>query len=317
MSQERKKKRQQEQLVESLQFENPDALTKLLQDNHEQQLRDYIISQFGIPVIEQPKEMTYSSTIASLNQFLMDRFHQQGPLVLYDPRVLIAPMELPEEKPMTEEEWLVSRDPMAMLGLVTMPLTIQGRRIKTDSGEWQRISDRKLRLFACACCRMYKPTFDEVQEVTGETYGLSDLEWAKVWIEFTGDHKPGERADLFRCIVGNPWRKPYTPLCIWLWNDGAVSKLAQGIYDDRAFDRMPILADALEEAGCTDTDILNHLRGGDMHKECPQCVDYSPCPETNAIECGRCDGTFVVPDEDTQPIHARGCWVLDLILGKE
>src|SRR5439155_24569283 len=62
-------------------------------------------------------------------------------------------------------------------------------------------------------------------------------------------------------------------------NDGTVVKLAQGIYDDRAFARLPILADALEEAGCMDTEILDHCR--------------------RARE------------------HVRGCWVLDLLLGKE
>jgi hypothetical protein len=55
--------------------------------------------------------------------------------------------------------------------------------------------------------------------------------------------------------------------------------LAQAIYDDRAFDRLPILADALEEAGCDTADILAHCRG--------------PGP------------------------HVRGCWVVDLILGKQ
>jgi hypothetical protein len=66
---------------------------------------------------------------------------------------------------------------------------------------------------------------------------------------------------------------------IWLaWNDGIVPKLAQAIYDDRVFDRLPILADALEEAGCTNADILNHCRQ---------------------------------PGE-----HVRGCWVVDLLLGK-
>ncbi len=58
-----------------------------------------------------------------------------------------------------------------------------------------------------------------------------------------------------------------------------VAALAQTIYADRAFDRLPILADALEEAGCDNADILTHCRG---------------------------DGP-----------HVRGCWVVDLILGKE
>jgi hypothetical protein len=55
-----------------------------------------------------------------------------------------------------------------------------------------------------------------------------------------------------------------------------VTNLAQAIYDDRAFDRMPILADALEDAGCTNQDILNHCR--------------------------------------KPGVHVRGCWAVDLIL---
>jgi hypothetical protein len=85
-------------------------------------------------------------------------------------------------------------------------------------------------------------------------------------------------ADLVRDIFGNPFR----PVAIhrdWLaWNDGTVPKLAQTIYDDRRFDLLPILADALEEAGCDNADILGHCRG--------------PGP------------------------HVRGCWVVDLMLGK-
>ena len=53
--------------------------------------------------------------------------------------------------------------------------------------------------------------------------------------------------------------------------------LARAVYDAGDFSRLPILADALEEAGCADADILGHLRG--------------PGP------------------------HVRGCWVLDLLLG--
>jgi hypothetical protein len=64
-----------------------------------------------------------------------------------------------------------------------------------------------------------------------------------------------------------------------MWNDGAVVKLAESIYTERAFDRLPILADALEDAGCTDAAVLDHCRG--------------PGP------------------------HVRGCWVVDLVLGKE
>jgi hypothetical protein len=63
------------------------------------------------------------------------------------------------------------------------------------------------------------------------------------------------------------------------WLTSTVVELAQSIYAGKVFDQLPILADALEEAGCADADILAHCR--------------SPGP------------------------HVRGCWVVDLILGKK
>jgi hypothetical protein len=62
------------------------------------------------------------------------------------------------------------------------------------------------------------------------------------------------------------------------WRTPSVVALAQTAYEKRAFDRLPILADALEEAGCTNGDILSHCRE---------------------------------PGE-----HVRGCWVVDLVLAK-
>jgi hypothetical protein len=88
----------------------------------------------------------------------------------------------------------------------------------------------------------------------------------------------GAQADLLRDLFGNPFR-PARLGPTWLsWNGGTVPKLAQAIYNERAFDRLPVLADALEEAGCDDAHLLGHLRGA-------------------------------VP-------HALGCWALDLLLGK-
>jgi hypothetical protein len=85
------------------------------------------------------------------------------------------------------------------------------------------------------------------------------------------------QAELFREIFGNPFRSvSFDPS----WRTSDVLLLAQGIYAERAFDRMPILADALQDAGCDSADILGHLR-------------------------------------DSQAIHVRGCWALDLVLGKE
>jgi hypothetical protein len=85
-----------------------------------------------------------------------------------------------------------------------------------------------------------------------------------------------ERAHLFvmQEVLGNLLRSP-----LQIHSSSSLANLGNGIYTDRAFDRLPILADALEEAGCTDTEVLAHCRG--------------PGP------------------------HVRGCWVVDLILGKE
>ena len=79
-----------------------------------------------------------------------------------------------------------------------------------------------------------------------------------------------------RDIVGNPFR----PVAVDPgWLTSTVVDLARGIYAERAFDRLPILADALQDAGCENADILGHCR-------------------------------------DPQAVHVRGCWVVDLVLGK-
>ena len=83
--------------------------------------------------------------------------------------------------------------------------------------------------------------------------------------------------DLVRDVFGNPFAP--TQLFDPAWLTSTVLALAKGIYEERAFDRMPILADALQDAGCDSADILDHCRG--------------PGP------------------------HVRGCWVVDLVLGKE
>jgi hypothetical protein len=82
-------------------------------------------------------------------------------------------------------------------------------------------------------------------------------------------------AGVLRDVAGNPFRPPtFDPV----WRTANVAGLAGTIYQQRTFDRMPILGDALEEAGCTDPAMLAH------------CREAGP--------------------------HVRGCWVLDLLLGK-
>jgi hypothetical protein len=228
----------------------------------------------------------------------------------------------------TEADWDTCTSPEAMLAFLQ------------DSG---RASERKLWLFACACCRRIwhlltdersrclvekveqyadglASTYDvsnacDIHENAYPAYDFKAPWWAAgyasshfkrtaceaaqaagcaAWwdsipeddpiigvVESAGRHAETEaQCQLLRDIFGNPVR-PLPPIDpTWLtWNDGSGVKLAQGIYHDRAFDRLPVLADALEEAGCDDADILGHLRG--------------PGP------------------------HARGCWPLDLVLGKQ
>jgi hypothetical protein len=75
--------------------------------------------------------------------------------------------------------------------------------------------------------------------------------------------------------VGNPFR-PVTLNLSWLTSD--VLALARQVYDSRDFSPMPVLADALQDAGCEEEAVLSHCRG-DL-------------------------------------VHVRGCWVVDLLLGK-
>ncbi len=215
---------------------------------------------------------------------------------------------------MTEAEWLAATDPTPMLDFVRGKAT-----------------DRKRRLFAVACCRRisdmdekwmgvailaaeqfadglcgreemerYRRLAEELafetdddfvevvsvaigraadvdreDEVEGDDFAATSATHAR----FASDDQVGEKAvqsRLVKEIFGNPFR-PVTIDPAWLTEP--VHSLAAGIYAERAFDRMPVLADALEEAGCDSADILSHCRG---------------------------DGP-----------HVRGCWVVDLLLGKE
>jgi hypothetical protein len=84
------------------------------------------------------------------------------------------------------------------------------------------------------------------------------------------------QCDLLRDIFGNPFRPvSFSPL----WRTDTVVSLAHQMYEAREFSAMPILADALQDAGCNSADILDHCR-------------------------------------DPKQVHVRGCWVVDLVLGK-
>ena len=244
---------------------------------------------------------------------------------------------------MTEAEWLACTEPTPMLAFLrrsTPPARRRGdhRRLGAsylpDSDYYLPDLGRKVGLFVCAClCR--SPSKQDVEECRlfreYERYCNGLVPWAAVedaywtWIkreeeriaeedrknnsvtsvhwmgpsEYFADpalirqaaerSAGGKNADGFaverrlQCGFVRDIFNPFRPVTIdpaWLtWNDGTVVKLAESIYDERAFDRMPILADALEEASCTNADILAHCRG--------------------------------------RGPHVRGCWAVDLILGKE
>jgi hypothetical protein len=120
---------------------------------------------------------------------------------------------------------------------------------------------------------------------TASTQCVSNLE--AVWWGWDDPNAAAEQAAvetdarnslcaLIRDIFGNPFH-PVSIDPAWLTTN--VVALAQAIYEDRAFDRLPILADALEDAGCSHPDVLSHCRG--------------PGP------------------------HVRGCFTVDLLLGKQ
>jgi hypothetical protein len=106
----------------------------------------------------------------------------------------------------------------------------------------------------------------------------SDGAWQSVHdASFFTDAK--DQCALWRDLFGSPFVRVTVDPAWLTWNHGVAAKLAATIYQARDFSRLRMLADALEDAGCTDANLLDHLRG--------------PGP------------------------HVRGCWALDLVLGKE
>jgi hypothetical protein len=116
--------------------------------------------------------------------------------------------------------------------------------------------------------KMAWETLNDMAEAAYSTLGVND--------EALEATRMSSVCDVLRDIFGNPFR----PIAIdTQLLTPKVVVFAQSIYKERTFDRMPELAEVLEEAGCHDADILNHCRS-----EWP---------------------------------HVRGCWVVDLVLGKQ
>jgi hypothetical protein len=245
---------------------------------------------------------------------------------------------------MTETEWLACGDPTAMLEFLR-----------------SKASDRKLRLFACACCRrswrLSERAATTLELAERHADGLVTMEAVEANLELLAgepDSHEGARGwsmemsglvcgraydgawfsgmaaafadgDAFghkvvwpecskylRCLFGNPFPRLHPQRKRWLtaalrfvgliagnsrrretsqpdatlatfavdpsWLTSTVRSLASQMYESRDFGVMPILADALQDAGCDSAEVLDHCRG--------------PGP------------------------HVRGCWVVDLVLGK-
>lgn len=214
---------------------------------------------------------------------------------------------------MTATEWLTCTDPLLMLEFLRgkastrrlRHFAVAGFRRVPDhgrSGEWERAIEIGERLADGLASPAELPRLDPkgfmwdaplevrmLQFLVGPDpvrAAVQAVTWAAGWKRFfTGNdvyRRPEElplHADLLRDVFGNPFQVLQVDACWLTWNDGTVVKLAQAIYDERMFDQLPVLGDALEDAGCTIADILDHCR----HPE----------------------------------LHIRGCWVLDLLLDKE
>lgn len=118
----------------------------------------------------------------------------------------------------------------------------------------------------------------------------------------------GEQSDRIECKCAS----------ILAFNNRLIPAMTQHIYDTRDFALMPILADALEEAGAC-SEVVEHCRSS---RECKWCHEHARKEDAERGYLGYfgfgCNEKHVdSPDSGRLPaIHARGCWVLDLILGK-
>jgi hypothetical protein len=180
----------------------------------------------------------------------------------------------------TEAEWLACDDAQQMVRFMHY-----------------RASARKFRLYDVACCRSIGSLWrdEQCQEVVavaeryadglargrdmvGLRYGGYALGWItlKKRVRKLYHSIPGHRAArcaLLRELLGNPFRPAPVIIPTWLaWNSGTVGRLAELAYCERELPSghisaasLALVADALEDAGCTDAEILGHLRSAGPH----------------------------------------------------
>jgi hypothetical protein len=111
---------------------------------------------------------------------------------------------------------------------------------------------------------------------------MDDGEFFDLWEPECREHgqntEASNQAVLFRDLIGNPVRPVVVRAECSHWKDNTIIKLAGTINAEHRYSDLPILADALEDAGCDNAELLSHCRGSGP--------------------------------------HVRGCWALDLLLGK-
>ncbi len=253
---------------------------------------------------------------------------------------------------MTEAQWLTSDDPVAMLEMLRNLDAACARhdakpgyqvRFHDADYDYPQLTDRKLRLFACACLRAFGPRRGRERVLVPQVEALADrgateadyvalddllldtgADWARRWAQ-RPDVDQAAQANLLRCLFGNPFREVRC-LC------GApcreiragycaaarplrtpfVRVIAHGIYRDRDWGALPILADALEEAGCP-AEVACAACGG--KGEGVYGLEETPWTCDRCGATGRLPNPLLVHLRSDGP-HARGCWCVDLILGK-
>ncbi len=213
---------------------------------------------------------------------------------------------------MTELEWLTCADPKAMIQWHYRSMKTRKQRL------FDIHYDRHLLLLGTVA-DLHPRIFKDWERYAEGIASIEDLVLKPSSLFTEGfDFYPGELweherpetfvreygwlSDLLRDIVGNPFRPVvYDPN--WLTTD--VVAIARGMYESRDFSPMPLLADALQDAGCENEDILNH---------CRSARDFSPFSLMgNIIQDAQED---VLNHSRFAGPHVRGCWVVDLILGK-
>ena len=187
---------------------------------------------------------------------------------------------------MTEQEWQTSTDSSAMYQLMRESTTL----IKTRWQGWVpvrrfRWSERRDRLFRAALVVRVDSTVDlgaTPDWLFDLTYDIVRMEapHGDLWQRARAfEAERARQAALLREFAGNPFRQPVLPSGWDQWADGLLVGMAGRIDTEGDFAAMPVLADALQDAGVVDDAILSHCR---------------------------------------EPLeHRCGCWVLDLLLGRQ